>query len=184
VVSVGIGGGDVFVTVIDHDDAAVGKLVNGVLVPVLSGYLLMAGSPIGDLLMVRWDISEFADRDQSLLYRPGRGGILEIRNFRSSLRTEEVLAWEIDGSRVAALGTLDGGRRVWILEALPGGDQRAPTAFGPPDITGVAGAAFSPDGRLFAAVGGRLLTEDGRSFIDLPLPADAPPPTGPVAWVP
>jgi hypothetical protein len=100
----------------------------------------------------------------------------------SRLVARRVLAWSSDGRAVLVVGDLDGGRGAWVVDVAAG---TAEPLAAPGDATtlGPAAAAFDDEGTLFVVEDGRVVVVGGSGVYPLDLPAGAPPPSGPVAWL-
>jgi hypothetical protein len=71
---------------------------------------------------------------------------------------------------------------VFVLDAGSGSATRVPRYVMPtePDLDGT----FDGLGRLYLAASGEVFVADDGALRRLPLPAGAPPPSGPIVWIP
>ena len=112
----------------------------------------------------------------------GIGGPVSVGRGDDVLAIRRILAWSSDGSHVALVGALGARRGVFVLEAGSGSGIRVPRYVmrAQPGLD----ATFDRRGRLYlAAEGGIFVAGDG-SPTRVPLPAQAPPPAGPIVWIP
>jgi hypothetical protein len=183
VISVAAGEGAVFYTRVSYREATVEVLAPGRGPrPVMEGHRLISASPAGDLLVVPWaggfeEVRPFPF-GTVVRYRPGGTGGIEQIPGAETLRSARVLAWSAAGDRAALIGYAEGGRAVRVV---PVGADGEPPLMGPSPISSDPGAAFGPDGTVFAAIDGRLFAMLDGLILDIT--RKAYPPAGPVAWI-
>lgn len=156
--------------------------LSGVRHPVLRGFELLSVSPNSDLLCEPAQGARGA-----VLFWRGRGGPLRIGSAGGDLMIHRVLAWAPDGSRVVVDGRQFDTRGLFEIQAGPGpsSEPREPRF-----LTGTkpgqeeTAAAYAGDGTLYLSVGGYLIRDDGGELRSVRLPSGAPPPAGPIAWLP
>ena len=118
----------------------------------------------------------------TLLGWKGIGGPVTVGSGEHVLAIERILSWSTDGSRVALVGALGARRGVFVLDAGSGSATRVPRYVMPaePDLDGT----FDGRGRLYLVASGEVFVADDGPLRRLPLPAGAPPPSGPIVWIP
>ena len=118
----------------------------------------------------------------TLLGWKGIGGPVTVGRGDDVLAIERILAWSSDGSHVALVGTLGARRGVFVLDAGSGSSIRVPRYVMPagPELD----AAFDGRGRLYLAGDDGIFVAGEHSPSRIPLPAGAPPPAGPIVWIP
>lgn len=149
--------------------------VVGIAHRIATGFRLLSVSPASDFLLA-------STRTGSAWYWQGSGDPIRLGTREADLRIDRVLAWSPDGSRVAVEGRLGGTDGVWLIDAGPGPGPREPT-FVVPSGSNVQ-AAFSDAGALFVVVNGHPMVLQDRGLADVLLPPHAPPPSGPIVWIP
>lgn len=155
----------------------------GVAHSVLPRSVLVSVSPAGDMIVTPTD----ARGGSLLLFRGlgvwrGRGEPTALGNGEDDLVVDRVLAWSEDATRAVVVGDLGDRPGVYLIRAGPGGDIRVPTFV--IDFVGRPGATFSSDGVAYLVEQGRLYALEGSELTRVDLPEDAPPPAGPLAWMP
>ena len=164
------------------DGVGVFYLGNGEPHEILRGWALLGTSPTSDLLVVPTSTTEGAAAGGAALfwrgarqpepYRSAAGGSVAVRR---------ILTWTAEADEALVLATVDDREGLYLLDTTPGGD-RVPDYLGVAQEPAFATATF--DDALYISLDGRLaLWRDGH-LADAGLPADAPPPTGPIAWLP
>jgi hypothetical protein len=140
-----------------------------------SAFLLSPGSP-------RAARGEPSSGTGTLLGWKGIGGPVTVGSGEHVLAIERILSWSTDGSRVALVGALGARRGVFVLDAGSGSATRVPRYVMPaePDLDGT----FDGRGRLYLVASGEVFVADDGALRRLPLPAGAPPPSGPIVWIP
>ncbi len=146
--------------------------------PVLRDYALVSVSPASDMF-----VTPTEGMAGTVLYWRGRGGPVPLSDGKQDLFVLRVLAWSPDATLAVVAGELGGGGSgIFVVRAGPGDERRVPTRIAP--IGGPTGAAFSDDGVAYLALDGRLYAYLGGRLSPIPLPAGAPRPAGPIAWMP
>lgn len=179
--------GQVFVTRTSRGRPAIYRVESGGYDHVLGWHSAIGVSPRGDLLVVpspRVFPAEVVAEGLPLVeWRPGELPIMATDGFEF-LIPERVLAWSADGRFAAVLGQMGSLRSIWRVQLRAGG------VFPPLRVAPVLGAddddvraAFGPRGTLYEALQGSLYRFDGTTFARVFLPQDAPPITGPIAWL-
>jgi hypothetical protein len=79
-------------------------------------------------------------------------------------------------------GRLEGEAGTWIVDVAAGDAEPLPT-LGDARRLAPSAAAFDDEGTLFAVEEGRVIVVGRSGVFPLDLPAGAPPPSGPVAWL-
>lgn len=100
------------------------------------------------------------------------------------LYAQRVLAWSADGGRVVVAGIVGDERGLWLVY-VPAGTMEPllpPNSF--PLRSAFSGATFDDVGRAFGGAPGTLVAATDEGVVPIPLPAEAPSPVGPVAWLP
>ncbi len=153
---------------------------SGVPHDILHGYKMVSASPSADFLVT----SDRPTARGAALFWRGRGSPVALGDERHPLILRSVVAWALDGSRALVVGRLGDRRGLFEIAAGPGtdGERRVPTFVGPSGA-GVA-AAYAEDGTAFVVERGRLMRYAGGTLSEVPLPDGAPPPFGPLGWVP
>jgi len=159
---------------------------------VLDGYGMLSVSPASDFLVVPAGGSTtggppFGSSDGTpsgaVLFWQGHGGPVRLGDARKDLIVERVLAWSPDGAQAAMLGSLGSRHGVFVLDAGPGVERRAPTFVVPGGHD--LGATFDDQGMLYLVIGGHVFSYLDGVLSDVLLPGeDAPPPSGPIVWMP
>jgi hypothetical protein len=144
--------------------------------------MLSASPPSAFLLSPDRPAGRSSPADRTLLGWKGIGGPVTVGSGGDALSVDRVLAWSPDGAEVALVGSLGSVRGVFILEAGSGERVREPRFLMPAGAQ--IDATFDRDGRLYLAVDGRILAERRGSVTTLTLPEGAPPPAGPIVWIP
>lgn len=118
----------------------------------------------------------------TLLGWKGIGGPVTVGRGDDVLAIQRILAWSSDGSHVALVGTLGARRGVFVLDAGSGSRIRVPryVTRTEPGLD----ATFDGRGRLYLAREEGIFVAGGGSPSRVPLPAQAPPPAGPIVWIP
>ncbi len=164
-------------------DAGVGVFVlgNGEPHELLPGWALLGTSPTSDLLVAPASPTEAAAGGTALFWRGARqpdpyrsaaGGSVEVRR---------ILTWTTQADEVLVVATVDDREGLYLLNTTPGGD-RVPAYVGVAQEPAFATATF--DDALYLSLDGRLVLWRDGHMADAGLPVDAPPPTGPIAWLP
>jgi hypothetical protein len=148
----------------------------GVAHSVLPDYALVSVSSTSDML-----VTGSEEAEGTVLYWRGRGGPVPLGTEAEDLVVARVLAWSPDGGQALVAGRLGDRTGLFGIVAGPGEEPREPTFVR--GASGPSGAAFSDEGVAYLALSGGLFEyREGRlKLIDLP--AGAPRPLGPVAWV-
>jgi hypothetical protein len=149
--------------------------VVGVEHRIATGFRILSVSPASDFLLT-------STRTGAASYWQGSGEPIPLGTRDADLRIDRVLTWSSDGSRAAVEGRLGGRKGVWLIDAGPGPGPREPT-FVVPGGSEVA-ATFSDPGALFVAIDGHAMVLTDRGLADVLLPSNAPPPSGPIVWIP
>jgi len=140
-----------------------------------SAFLLNAHAAQGTL-------SSRPSRGGTLLGWKGIGGPITVGNGTDALTVERILSWSSDGSRVALVGALAGREGVFVLSAGAGTGPRVPRYVMPAGRR--MDATFDAGGGLYLATDGGIVVDRGGVLSRVPLPDDAPPPAGPIVWIP
>jgi hypothetical protein len=164
--------------------------VVGVPHPVLDGYGMLSVSPASDFLVVpaggNTTGPPFGSPDRTpsgaVLFWRGHGGPVRLGDARNDLIVERVLAWSPDGAQAAVLGSLGSLDGVFVLDAGPGVERRAPTfvVSGGHDL----GATFDDQGVLYLVIGGHMFSYLDGVLSDVLLPGGTPAPSAPIVWMP
>jgi hypothetical protein len=164
-------GRDAVITLAGSGPSRVFALRSGGADQLFSG--VVAGSSSGTQLI--------ASRGSHLLVWPGGGALRPI--VTASSLTGNVLAASADGRYVAVDGRIRDERGLWVVD-VPAGTARLLPPPRNPSLSELSSATFDAEDRLFAAGPGRILAEAGSALLPLVLPVGAPPPVGPVVWLP
>lgn len=145
---------------------------------VLDGYGMLSVSPASDFLVV----PAGGNATGAVLFWQGHGGPVRLGDARNDLIVQRVLAWAPDGAQAAVLGSLGSRHGVFVLDAGPGVERRAPTfvVAGGQDL----GATFDDQGMLYLVIGGHMFSYLDGVLSDILLPGEAPTPSGPIVWMP
>ncbi len=150
---------------------------------VLSGYAMLSVSPASDFLVARaWQRSASEGLRGTLLFWRGTGSPLPFGSTSNGLLVDRTLAWSQDASTALVAGTLGSKRGIFLIRAGPNGTEQAPLFVAAKGKS--VGAVFSADGTVYLAIDGRLLRYTNGAVDSIALPAGAPPPAGPLAWLP
>ncbi len=122
-----------------------------------------------------------AARGSRLLVWPGGGALRPI--VTGSQLAGSVLATTFDGRYVAVDGRLGDDEGIWVVDVPAGTAFPVPPRANTP-FSLLSDATFDGEGRLFTAGPGRILEVRGSEVLPIRLPPGAPPPVGPVVWVP
>ena len=191
-VSLGRSGASTYYTRSETGDVAIYFTgVVGVPHLVLDAYGMLSVSPASDFLVVPAGGTStggppFGSPDGTpsgaVLFWRGHGGPVQLGDAKDDLIVERVLAWSPDGAQAAVLGSLGRREGVFVLDAGPGGERRAPTfvVTGGPDL----GATFDDEGELYLVIGGHLLSYLDGVLSDVLLPEGSPAPSGLIVWMP
>ena len=117
------------------------------------------------------------------LFRQFRGPPVPLLVRGVALRVDRVLAWAPDGKSALVVARLGGDRPgLWSvpLAIVEGGSASARYLA---DVRGVTAAAYASDGTAFVVTDERLWTFRHRSLEPIDVPAGAPAPNGPLAWI-
>jgi hypothetical protein len=158
---------------------------------VLDAYGMLSVSPASDFLVVPAGGTSTGGTPSgspggtpsgAVLFWRGHGGPVQLGDAKDDLIVERVLAWSPDGAQAAVLGSLGARDGVFVLDAGPGGERRAPTfvVSGGPDL----GATFDDEGELYLVMGGHLFSYLDGVLSDVPLPEGSPAPSAPIVWMP
>jgi len=151
--------------------------------PLLERFSFLSISPTADMIVVA---------------EPGAGWLPGAALFwRGNSRTppvayadggvpliaDRVLAWAGDDDQALVLGSVGRRRGLYLLDAGVGQGPRAPEFVG--DAQGPVWATFSDDGHWYVEEGGAfsVVTNGIRAPLEH-LARSAPPPDGPIAWLP
>lgn len=170
----------------------------GVAHPVLDDHTLIAVSSAGDLLVTAAERPTSSELDRirssvgaaplvapvgsTVLYWRGLGGPVLLTGEGDVVVIDLVLAWSPDALRAVVAGRL--GEREGILEIRvgPGNERRAPAFL--IGATSGTGATYATDGTAYIAANGRLFAYSAGRLMLIALPDGAPPPAGPLVWLP
>ena len=120
--------------------------------------------------------------DETLLGWQGVGGPIAVGRGSDPLIIERVLAWSLDGSEVALVGSVGPTSGVFRLDAGSGTGVREPElVIRSPDVLD---ATFGADGSLFLTRHDEIIVAQDGSIGRLPLPSGVGGPAGPVLWIP
>jgi hypothetical protein len=164
---------------------------------VLSGYALLSASPSGDLLVTHiekpptyqvaattgsYDGSGHPTPDgPSELYLGGRGPPTPIRDGKREFRVGRVLAWSSDGTRALVVGQLGKQQGLFLIQTVS--DDSVPQLLA--EIDGeAAGGTFGEDDTAYLVGSNQLFQVRQDGPVPVSLPNGAPPPAGPIAWLP
>jgi hypothetical protein len=165
-----------YFTWVREDGTGIFFLGNGELHVTLRGWALLSVSPTSDLL-----VRPAEGEGTSLFWRgaivpdPYQGGGV------SPVVVSEVLTWTTGADGALVIATVEGVRGLYLLDTTPGG-SRSPLYVGPATTPAFATAAF--DGSIYVAMQNRLLVYRAGGLSEIDLPAGAPHPAGPIAWMP
>jgi hypothetical protein len=163
-------------------------LTGSVGVPHLTfeGVSMLSASPPAAFLL-RPDASprtsSGASREaRTMLGWKGIGGPVSVGDGEQVLAVDRVLAWSADGRRVALVGTMGARSGVFVLLAGSGTGPRVPRYVMP--AGGTIDGTFDGFGRLYLATDGAIYVTRDDEPARVALPEGAPPPTGPIVWIP
>ena len=110
---------------------------------------------------------------------PGRPLVPHARLF-----AERLVAWSRDGRAVVVSGIVGDERSMWLVRVAQGTVTRLLPPNSVPLRSAFSGATFDDADTLFVGSPGTITiqTRVGRSLLQLP--AEAPSPAGPLAWLP
>lgn len=112
---------------------------------------------------------------------PGSQTPLPFGTSEGNLEVQRILGWSPDSLQALVAGSVGQQHGLYLLDAGPGTERRAPTFLGA--IDGLTYGAISEGGTVFVVSGGQLIAfRNGRSTT-VELPVGAPAPTGPLVWV-
>jgi hypothetical protein len=192
--SAGRTGIGVFVTLLDDDGAdvvGVGYPDAGVLLP---DHGLIDIGPNGQMLVTEEE--EFVAEVPVVgddPPRPPTGAALRYRLFEQAptdlladsvpIRIDDVLAYSSAGTRALVIGRQGGdGPALWELPlGIVGLEREVPRYL--IGVRGITEAAYATDGTAFVLTDGRLWHLRDDELEPVELPADAPTPNGPLAWI-
>jgi hypothetical protein len=185
VTSLVAGADSVYVTRISNGSASVRQVAPPSGELALQGYSVLAVSPGEDLLVSPFSPAEEDEHSATVLFRPLQSGLDDIRLGEGGLETERVLAWAGDSSKLAILGRVSAGLRVWMVAGGQGPDIREPEPIGPSGLVSDAAGAFDRNQTLYLVSRGEItaITDAGSFSIDVERNG-APVIAGPVAWLP
>ena len=164
---------------------------------LLDGYAMLSVSPASDFLVVPEggapaEGSPSGTSAQSggavlfgrgaVLFWRGHGGPIPIKTADFVLVVDRVLAWSPDGAQVAVEGRMGFREGVFVIDAGPGLEPRAPT-FVVPGGDGLD-ATFDDSGTLYIVINGHLFSYADGVLADLLLPPGSPAANGPIVWTP
>lgn len=137
---------------------------------------LVSSSPVSAFLL-----EPETGAPRTLLLWRGTGGPVRFEEDGEPLVVSRVLAWSGDALHAAVWGSVGSRAGVFLLEAGPGRGPREPMF-----VTGIVGVqgSFAPDGSLFLNTGDGMFRFVGGELRQVPLPAGASAPTGPILWSP
>ena len=155
---------------------------------LFEGLSLVSGSPVSSFVLRPADDAA-VDPDPgagALLGWNGIGGPISLGRGDDPLVVERVLAWSPDGALVALVGTLGTTSGVFVVETGSGTGQREPAFV---DLgQEVSDATFDAAGALYLVAEAELFVyragAEGGTAAALELPQNAPPPEGPIVWIP
>jgi hypothetical protein len=165
-----------YFTWVREDGTGIFFLGNGDLHVTLRDWALLSVSPTSDLL-----VRPAQGEGTSLFWRgavepdPYHGGGV------SPVVVSEVLTWTTGADGALVIATVEGVRGLYLLDTTPGG-SRSPLYVGPATTPAFATSAF--DGSIYVAMQNRLLVYRAGGLSEIDLPAGAPHPAGPIAWMP
>jgi hypothetical protein len=166
--------------------------LSGVPHTVLRGHAMVSVSPNADFLVTPGTAlvnrrvqalgGDRSDVSGTVLFWRGHGGPVELGTREYPLVVSRMLAWAPDGARGLVVGRLGPRHGVFEIEAGPGTVRREPhfVTSGGTNL----GAAYDEHGAAYLVIDGRLLRYAGGVLDALRLPEGAPPPAGPIAWLP
>ncbi len=157
---------------------------------ILRDHTMVSVSPTSDLLVVptpgesdTYGGAEVLGGDVSLFFRGlGDTGPIAYGTPGRPFALERVLAWTIDSLSVIAEGRWGELTGLFVLDGGAGDGLDPPHFLGP--SSGLASAAFSERGDAFVVDDSTLSYIRDGALIPMRLPADAPPPDGPIVWIP
>jgi hypothetical protein len=180
------GGADV----VDSDIVGAGYDDAGLL---LRDHALLSISPGGDMLVTPWrrasrdrpagsDPAPVQIRGEAFVFSMFGGPPQPIRVSGVPLLVDRVLAYAPGATRALVVGRV-GGREpgLWEVPLDGGADPGAPRFLG--SARRATWACYAADGTAFVVSGGRVWTSRGDGLVPLELPAGAPAPGGPIAWI-
>jgi hypothetical protein len=168
-----------YLTLERHGTPTVYRVGGGTLVPVLSGYRALSISLNGDLLVRRPN----PDATLALYYPSGeRSDPTPIGDEGAPLIPERVLGWDGGANNAFVLGRAAGVRGVYEVRLPRRTSLRPPTLLVATDAADVS-AAVTPSGPVYVAADGIVRAVQGTTVSFLPVPGDAPAPTGPLLWI-
>ena len=121
-------------------------------------------------------------RDPTLLGWKGIGGPISVGDGDHVFTVERILSWSRDGSLVALVGRLGDRDGVFVVSAGAGTGPRVPRYVMPQSRA--IDATFDAGGALYLAADGLIVVDRGGELTRVRLPQDAPPPVGPIVWIP
>jgi len=166
---------------------------------VLPNYALMGISPASDMIVVpgpsllTTSIAPVPARalgkrsplfvgGTALYWRgPGSQTPLPFGTSEGNLEVQRILGWSPDSLHALVAGSIGQQHGLYLLDAGPGTERRAPTFLG--QIDGLTYGAITEGGTVFVASGGQLIALRNGLTTNVQLPAGAPAPTGPLVWV-
>jgi hypothetical protein len=166
---------------------------------VLSDFALMGISPASDMIVVpgpsllATSIAPVPARTDgerpplfvggtALYWRgPGSQTPLPFGTSEGNLVVQRILGWSPDSLQALVAGSVGPQHGLYLLDAGPGTERRAPTFLG--QIDGLTYGAIAGDGTVFVVSRGQLIAFRNGRPTDVELPAGAPAPTGPLVWV-
>lgn len=178
------------------DDVLVSELRNGRPViravgsdeVLLRGYVVVSASPNGDLLLADPEggtvraLGVWPETATGTLFlwdgvRPPAPLVDGVRLFG-----ERLVSWSVNGEAAVVSGIVGGDRAMYGVRDGTRSLLLPPNSF--PIRSAYSGATFAADGTVFAASVGSVVMTVPTGVEPLELPADAPFPLGPVAWLP
>jgi hypothetical protein len=123
----------------------------------------------------------FPVRRSQVLVWPGGGALRPL--VTGARLAGAVLASSADGRYVAVEGRIGEEEGIWVVD-VPAGTARLLPVRREPPLAELSAATFDAEDQLFAAGPAAIVAQRGSTLVPIRLPAGAPPPVGPVAWLP
>ncbi len=116
-----------------------------------------------------------------MLVWPGGGALRPL--VTGARLTGAVLASSADGRYAAVAGRIGGREGIWVVD-VPAGTARLLPIRREPPLSRLSAVTFDAQDRLYGAGPALIVAQRGSVLLPIRLPAGAPPPVGPVAWLP
>jgi hypothetical protein len=147
---------------------------------VLSGHELLSVSATSEMLVASAEDAR-AGTGVALYRRGDEAPRVSYGVGADDLVVSRVLSWSPDSRRALVAGVVDAVVGVFSVDASSGAGRREPTLV--VETGAPSWATYADDGVAYVAADGRVLAWlDGR-IVPLRLPAGAPRPNGPIAWL-